>query len=213
MYLVTCTHVDLDFVVSFLSQFFSHPLLCHYTTVKRVFRYLARTCTTFLVHTRRLSMDIPLLITGYSDTYYASCRDTHYCISGYVFLLNGCAIFWLLKNQNSVSIPTTESEYMALATTGRQALWYINGLSQLSFTIPVELKANNTSSSNVAKNPINHPKTKYIDISYHFTKEQLILKSYTLSYVPTGENLTDILMKGLLSVLPKRHTQGLGLTE
>jgi len=151
-------------------------------------------------------MDIPLLITGYSDANYALCRDTRRSVSGYVFLLNGCAISWLSKKQNSVSTSTTESEYMALATTARQALWYINGLSQLGFPISVELKADNTSSINVAENPINNPKTKHIDVSYHFTREHLIRKSFTLSYVPTGENLADIMTKGLPSVLHNRHT-------
>jgi len=122
MYLVTCTRPDLSFVVLFLSRFSSHPLLCHHTAVKRVFRYLAGTHSTSLVYTRRSSMDIPLLITGYSNTDYASCRDTRRSVSGYVFLLNGCAISWLSKKQNSVSTSTTESEYMALATTARQAL-------------------------------------------------------------------------------------------
>jgi len=213
MYLVTCTRPDLGFVVLFLSWFSSHPLLCHHTAVKRVFRYLAGTRTTSLVYTRRLSMDIPLLITGYSDADYASCYDTCYSVSGYVFLLNGCAISWLLKKQNSVSTSTTESEYMALATTARQALWYINGLLQLGFTIPVELKADNTSIINVTENPINNPKTKHIYVSYHFNREHLIRKSLMLSYVPTGENLAVIMMKGLPSVLHQRHTQGLGLTE
>jgi len=213
MYLVTCTRPDLGFVMSFLSRFSSHPLLCYHTAVKRVFRYLAGTHSTSLVYTCRSSIDIPLLITGYSDADYASCHDTCRSISDYVFLLNGCAISWLPKKQNSVSTSTTESEYMALATTARQALWYINGLAQLSFTIPVELKADNISSINVAENPINNPKTKHIDISYHFTREHLIRKSFTLSYVPTGKNLADIMTKGLPSVLHNRHTQGLGLTE
>jgi len=95
---------------------------------------------------------------------------------------------------------------MALATTAQQALWYINRLSQLGFTIPVELKANNTSSINVAENPINNPQTKHIDVSYHFTREYITCKSFTLSYIPTGENLTDIMTKGLPSVLHQRHT-------
>jgi len=82
MYLVTCTYPDLRFVVSFLSRFSSHPRLCHHTAMKRVFRYLAGTRTTSLVYTRRSSMDIPLLITGYSDADYASCRDTLHSVSG-----------------------------------------------------------------------------------------------------------------------------------
>jgi len=213
MYLVTCTRPNLGFVMVFLSRFSSHPLLCHHTAMKSVFHYLAGTRTTSLVYTRRSSMDIPLLITDYSDADYASCRDPRRSVSGYVFLLNGCAISWLSKKQNLVSTSTTESEYMALATTARQALWYIYGLSQLGFPIPVELKAGNTSSINVAENPINNPKTKHIDVCYHFTREHLIRKSFNLSYVPTGENLVDIMTKGLPSVLHNRHTQGLGLTE
>jgi len=213
MYLVTCTHPDLGFVVSFLSRFCSHPLLCYHTAVKRVFRYLTETRSNSLVYARRSSMDIPLLVTGYSDADYASCRDTRRSVSGYTFLLNGCAISWLSKKQNSVLTSTTESEYMALATTAQQALWYINRLSQLGFTIPVELKADNTSSINVAENPINNPKTKHIDVCYHFTREHLICKSFTLSYVSTGKNLADIMTKGRPSVLHNRHTRGLGLTE
>jgi len=201
MYLVTCTRPHLGFFVSFLSRFSSHSLLCHHTAVKRVFHYLAGTRTTSLVYTRHLSMDIPLLITGYSDADYASCRNTHRSVSGYVFLLNGCTISWLSKKQNSVSISTTETEYMVLATTAHQALWYINRVSQLGFTIPVELKADNTSSINITKNPINNHKTKHIDISHYFTSEHLICKLFILSYIPTDENLADIMTKGLPSVL------------
>jgi len=213
MYLVPCTRPDLGFVGLFLSWFSSHPLLCHHTVVKRVFRYLARTRSTPLINASRSCMDIPLSITSYSNAGYASYRDAYYSISSYVFLLNSCAISWLSKKQNSVSTSTTESECITLATTARQALWDINGLSQPSFTIPVELKADNTSSINVAKNPINNPKTKHIDVSYYFTRENLIRKSFTLSYVPTGENLAHIMTKGLRSVLHNRHIQVLGLTE
>jgi len=97
MYLVTCTRPDLGFVVSFLSQFFSHPLLCHHTAVKRVFHYLAGTCSTSLGYSHRLSMYIPLLLTGYSDIDYASCHNIRRSVSGYVFLLIGCANSWLSK--------------------------------------------------------------------------------------------------------------------
>ena len=43
MYLVTCTRPDLAFSDSFLSRFSSHPLKCHHTAAKTVFRYIAGT--------------------------------------------------------------------------------------------------------------------------------------------------------------------------
>ena len=95
IYLVTCTRPDLGCVVSFLSWFASYPLLCHHTAIKRVFNYLAGTRTTSLVYIHYQSINIPLLISGYSDADYASCRDTHRSISNYLFLLNSCTISWL----------------------------------------------------------------------------------------------------------------------
>ena len=128
MYLVTCTRPDLAFSVSFLSRFSSHPLKSHHTAVKRVFRYLAGTRNVSLMY-HRLSTSVPLMLTGFSDADYASCRDTRRSVTGYVFMLNGCAISWLSKKQSSISASTTESEYMALSTTAQQALWYTNALS------------------------------------------------------------------------------------
>src|SRR5437868_13929954 len=127
MYLITCTRPDLAFSVSFLSRFSSHPLKSHHTAVKRVFRYLAGTRNVSLMY-HRLSTSVPLILTGFSNADYASCRDTRCSVPGYVFILNGCAISWLSKKQSSVSASTTESEYMALSTTAREALWHTNAL-------------------------------------------------------------------------------------
>jgi len=93
IYLVTCTYSDIGFAVSFLSHFSSHPLQCHHTAVKRVFRYLAGTHSFSLVYIRHISSDIPLLITGFSDADYASRCDTRRSVTRYVFLLNGCTLF------------------------------------------------------------------------------------------------------------------------
>jgi len=122
MYLIASTHLDLNFVLSCLSQFSSYSLKCNYTAVKRVFHYLAGTCTMSLVYTRHLSIYISLWLTRFSNANYASCYNTHHSITHYTFLSNGCAISWLSKKQNSVLTSTIESEYMALSTLGRQAL-------------------------------------------------------------------------------------------
>ena len=96
-------------------------------------------------------------IVAFSDSDSASCRDTRRSVSGYAFMLHGCAISWLSKKQQSVASSTTEAKYMALATTSCQAVWYLNAFMQLAYTILMTIMADNTSSINVAENPINNP--------------------------------------------------------
>ena len=199
MYLVTCTRSNLAFSISYLSRFSSHPLERHHTAVKRVFRYLAGTRSMSL-KSKRSPTSVPLSMVAFSDSDYASCGDTRRSVSGYAFILNGCAISCLSKKQQSVASSATEAEYMSLATTCRQAVWYLNAFTQLGYNIAITIMADNTSSINVAENPINNPRTKHIDVAYHFTREHLIRKSFTFSYVPSNDNTADFMTKGLNSV-------------
>jgi len=80
MYLVTCTRPDLAFSVSFLSCFSSHPLTCHQTAAKRVFRYIAGTRSLSLKY-HQSPVSVPLELYGFSDADYASCRDTRHSVT------------------------------------------------------------------------------------------------------------------------------------
>ena len=102
---------------------------------------------------------------------------------------------------------------MALGTTSRQAVWYVNAFTQLGYTIPITIMADNTCSINVAENPINNPRTMRIDLAYHFTRDHLIRKPVTLSYVPFNDITADLMTKGLNSVAHNGHTQRFGLSE
>ena len=198
--------------MSCLSRFSAHPLAHYHTAVKRIIRYLAGTRSTSIKH-KRSPTSVPLSIVAFSDSDYASCRDTRRFVSGYGFMLNGCAISWLSKKQQSVASSTIEAEYMALATTSRQAVWYLNAFTRLCHTIPITIMADNTSCINVAKNAINHPRPKCIDVAHHFTREHLIRKSFTISYLPSIDNSADLMTKGLNSVAYHGHTQCLGLAK
>ena len=128
-------------------------------------------------------------------------------------MLNGCAISWLAKKQQSVACPTTEAEYMALATISGQAVWYLNAFTQLGYPIPITIIADISSSINIAENPINNPRTTYIDVTYHCTSKHLIRKSFTLEDVPPNDNTADLMTKRLNSVAYHGHTQRLGLPD
>ena len=111
------------------------------------------------------------------------------------------------KKQQSVATSSTEAEYMALSLTARQAIWYKHAFKQLKLTIPIHLKYDNQSGIKLSKNQVLHQCSKHIDVHYHYTREQLLAGHFTLDYVPSADNLADIMTKGLKRELHEKFTQ------
>jgi len=59
------------------------------------------------------------------------------------------------------------------------------------------LYCDNLSAINISKNPIQHSRTKHIDIRHHFIKDLVEEKVVTLEHVDTEEKLIDIFTKAL----------------
>ena len=156
---------------------------------------------------------VPWSIVGLSDSHYVSCGDTRRSVCAFSFMLNGPAISWLSKRQQSVACSTIEVEYMAVATTSRQGVWYLNAFIQLCYTIHITIMADNRSSINVAENPINNPETKHIDVAYHLSRQHLIRKFCSLSCVPSNDYIADLIRKVLHSIAHYGHAPCLRLLE
>ena len=65
----------------------------------------------------------------------------------------------------------------------------------LSYSI---IYCDNTSAINLSKNPINHSRTKHIDIRHHFLRDNIEKGTICLEYVQTEHQLADIFTKPLL---------------
>lgn len=123
MYASIRTRPDLTHAVTFLSQFSSCPTEVHLKAAKRVLRYLNGTKDYKLHFPCGQKLDL----NGYSDSSYASNLTDRKSLSGYIFQLGGSPISWRSRKQKSVSVSTTEAEYMALSLTTRQLVWLRNG--------------------------------------------------------------------------------------
>ena len=120
--------------------------------------------------------------------------------------------------KTSISLSTTQAEYIAAETCCTQVLWMKQTLQdlQVQFSEPISVFCDNTSSINISKNHVMHPKTKHIPIKYHFVREQVAEKNIKLEYVGTKEQIVDIFTKPLpceafeylhqkLWILPSSH--------
>ena len=55
----------------------------------------------------------------------------------------------------------------------------------------------NSSAIDISKNPVQHSKTKHIEIKYHFIKDPVERKIVYLEYIPTERQNADIFTKPL----------------
>jgi len=59
------------------------------------------------------------------------------------------------------------------------------------------IKNDNTSGINLSKNPIQHSRTKHIEIRHHFLRDHVLKGDRLLEFVDTKNQLADIFTKPL----------------
>eukprot|EP00253_Pinus_taeda_P016439 PITA_16439 len=123
MYAMVCIRPDIAHAMGVLSRFMLKPGKEHWTTVKRVFRYLRGTSDYCLCYQGRPGLDRALDINGFVDADWAGDLDQRIYTSGYVFNLFGGAISWMSKKQSILALSTTEAEYMAATHASKEAFW------------------------------------------------------------------------------------------
>lgn len=76
----------------------------------------------------------------------------------------------------------------------------------------MKLYCDNKSAITIAHNPVQHDRTKHVEVDRHFIKEKLESGLICTPYVPTGEQLADILTKGVQNPVFKNTLDKLGMT-
>ena len=61
----------------------------------------------------------------------------------------------------------------------------------------IPIKCDNTSAINLSKNPIQHSRTKHIEIRHHFLRDHVLKCDIELEFVPTKRQIADIFTKPL----------------
>ena len=102
------------------------------------------------------------------------------------------------KKQNSVSFSTAKAKYIAARSCCTQLLWMKKLLHD--YGIPQDTMCvfcNNTSAINISKNPVQHSKSKHIEIRYHFIQDLVEERVRGLEFIHTDNEKVDIFTKPL----------------
>ncbi|KAA0066521.1 Retrovirus-related Pol polyprotein from transposon TNT 1-94 [Cucumis melo var. makuwa] len=107
-----------------------------------------------------------------------------------------------LKNtpEAVVARSSAEAEYRAMSLGICEEIWLQKVLSDLhqECETPLKLFCDNKAATSIANNPIQHDRTKHVEIDRHFIKERLDGGSICILYIPSSQQIADVLTKGLL---------------
>jgi hypothetical protein len=107
-------------------------------------------------------------------------------------------VAWISKKQASISLSTAEAEHIAAGSCSTQLLWMKTLLGDYGFSQDTMIiNYDNTSAINISKNPVQHSRTKYIDIKHHFLSDLAESEVVSLSFITTENQLVNILTKPL----------------
>jgi hypothetical protein len=107
-------------------------------------------------------------------------------------------VSWASKKQNSVALSTAETEYIAAGHYCVQLLWMRQTHRDYGYKLSkVPLLCDNESAIRMAENPVEHNRTKHIDIRYHFLRDHQQRGDIEIAYVNTKDQLADTFTKPL----------------
>ncbi len=171
-----------------IAQFLANPGPAHLDAALRVLRYLKGTTNRSL----HLGGGIPD-IAGFSDSDWDGDHDDRKSTSAYVLRLGLGIVSWKSSKQKSVALSTVESEYMAMCQAAKEAVW-LNGLLEdlgIELRSPLLIYGDNQGALALAQNHDSHPRSKHIDIQYHYTRMRPV------KYIPTKLMIAGALTKPL----------------
>ncbi|KAJ9547553.1 hypothetical protein OSB04_020096 [Centaurea solstitialis] len=189
---LTASRPDIMFATCFCARFQANPKESHMMAVKRILRYLKGTPNRGLWYPKESGFEL----VAFSDADHGGCQLDRKSTSGHVQFLGDKLVSWGSKKQHCVSTSTAEAEYVAAASCCSQVLWMRTQLRDYGFN-HIPIYCDSKSAIAITCNPVQHTRTKHIDIRYHFIKDHVERGTIELYFVNTEYQLADLFTKPL----------------
>jgi Reverse transcriptase (RNA-dependent DNA polymerase) len=193
---LTITRPDISYAVSFVSQFMQRPTKGHMELIDQILRYLKATPARGILMKNQGHTTLAV----YTDADWAGNPLDRKSTSGLCAFIGGNLVTWQSKKQPVVARSSTEAEYRAMATATSEIVWLRLLLHELgcpSLNSPTKLFCDNQAAIHIASNPVFHERTKHIEVSCHYVRENVLNQTIKTPYIRSAEQLADVFTKAL----------------
>ncbi|GJS28053.1 retrovirus-related pol polyprotein from transposon TNT 1-94 [Tanacetum coccineum] len=167
---LTASRPDIIFSVCLCDRLQENPKTTHLEAVKRIFRYIRGTSHLGLWYLKGTGIETIV----YSDSDHAGDYVDRKSTSGVCTFMGCCLTSWFAKKQTALAISMTEAEYVSASKACQQALWMKQALIDYSIRLDdVPIMCDNKGDIDLSKNPVQHSRTKHIEIRHHFLRDNV----------------------------------------
>nr|GEZ66074.1 copia protein [Tanacetum cinerariifolium] len=107
-------------------------------------------------------------------------------------------VSWLSKKHDCTSMSSAEAKYMSLSAYCAKVLWMRTQLTDYGFYFDkIPMYCDSKAAIAISCNPVQHSRTKHIDVRYHFIKEKVEKGIVVLFFIETEYQLADLFTKAL----------------
>ena len=182
----------------------------HWHGVKRILKYLKKTKDYGISYVGYL-----FVLEGFSDASWITYKDDHVSTTEWIFMLGGGAISWGSKKQTYITDSTMIAEFVALASTSKEAEWLRDLLYGIPLwpkpIAPISIHCDSAATLAKAYSQVYNGKSRHIGLRHSYVRELLTNGVITIDFVRSNQNLADPLTKGLTRDIVNKTSKGMGL--
>ena len=148
-----------------------------------------------------------LKVEAFVDSNFATNKESRKSVTGYVLTIGGCIVGWSSKTQPSVTLSSTEAEYVAASMCATEIKYIQMVLEEIApnqVTRPATLFEDNTGAISLKENKSVGSRTKHIDTRWHFIREML-QQRLVVRFVRSEDNVADLETKNQPEALMQKH--------
>lgn len=210
-YVAVTSRPDISAAVNYYSSFQSCASDEHWNHAKRILRYIKGTLDFKLTFRRSEGSS---LVEGYADSDWAGDTADRKSQSGFVFQVYKSTVSWTAQKQKTVALSSAEAEFISLSGAVKEAIWLRMLLKDFQRDVggPTVIHEDNQACITVAEDDRMTKRLKHIDVRYRFVQDEVQRGIVRLEYVPSEEQIADIMTKGLTRVQFEKLRKLLGVS-
>nr|GEW26926.1 ribonuclease H-like domain-containing protein [Tanacetum cinerariifolium] len=196
---LTFTRPNISYAVQQICLHMHDPREPHLAALKRVLRYVRGTLDFEL----QLYASLTSSLVAYTNADWVGCPTTRGSTSRYCVFFGDNLFSWSTKRQHALSCSSAKAEYRGVANVVVETTWLRNLLRELHTPLfsTTLVYCDNISTIYMTANPVQHQRTKHIEIDIHFVRDMVSRGQVHVLHVPSCYQYVDIFTKGLPSVL------------